>query len=933
VEKKGAPIVIGQRVGHYEVEAKLGEGGMGVVYRAVDTHLHRHVALKFIRTPVNADPERRQRFLQEAQATSALNHPNIVTVYGIETADSSGGVIDVIAMECVVGKTLDEILRAGRLPLDAALSYAGQIADGLAAAHAAGIIHRDLKPSNVMVTEGGRVKVLDFGVAKLMEGAGFDEASPTRTGHYAGPLTTGGRVVGTASYMSPEQAEGRSVDARSDVFAMGAVVYEMVTGRRAFPGDSRRSDVSPVAGEEPEPIHTTRGDAPAELQRIVAQCLRKDPARRFQHMGDVKVALDDVREEWNSRGARPTSAKGVRRSRARWAVVMLLIALIAAVGGALAWRKAGAPAVKHDRSLTQVTRDSGLTTDAAPSPAGNLLAYASDRSGDGNLDIWVQPFPRGAPLRLTRSEADDYQPSFSPDGSRIAFRSERDGGAIYVVSALGGQETRVAEKGRRPRFSPDGNWIAYFVGDTVLSSGTIHVIAAAGGTPRQLGPSRLRAREPIWSPDGRHLLCRAFPVEKVATMEWVLLPVDGGDPVETGAGEALARENLRDWGKPDAWAPDGETVFFSARSGDSTNVWKLRLSAKTGRVAAPPQQVTFGTGLLEKPAVLGEGRLLFTSANANVDLWGSRIDPATGTVTGAMEQVTREPGREDWPSISADGTRVAYLSERSGTPEVWVKDLEREREIAITVSRQHVAYPRIAADGTRVGYLVPAEGAESAASSSNDASDRPSAQRGSLFVASISPAGEVSVPVNVCEDCGRLWDWSRDGRYVLSRGAAALTLLDLQTGARTDLAQFTSTLFDARFAPDDKWIAFTVHTGALTRQNFVAPFRGPSPIETSAWVAITDGRALDRQVSWAPRGDMLYFQSERDGFRCIWAARLDPATKRPLGDPFPVQHFHRAQRSLVTAIRDPGSISISNGGSRMVFSLGEMTGNIWVTRY
>ncbi|MFI5006489.1 MAG: protein kinase, partial [Solirubrobacterales bacterium] len=698
--------MIGRRLGHYQIVAKLGEGGMGVVYEAIDTLLNRPVALKVISAPASADPQRRRRFLHEAQAASALNHPSIVTIYGIETTASTDGPIDVIAMECVVGRTLDQVIGERVMPLGQILDFAVQIADALATAHAAGIVHRDLKPSNVMVTETGRVKVLDFGLAKLVAAGSGDG---TRTDHGGEqPLTSDGAVLGTASYMSPEQAEGRQVDARSDVFAFGALLYEMVTGRRAFRGDSRVSILSAIVREPHEPLRAIRPDAPDELERVVAHCLRKDPARRFQHMDEARVALEDVRDESVSRtkgATRPARAPTLRVTT----LALCLLALVVVVGGALAWRKAAAPDAERDRSLTQITRDSGLTTDAAPSPAGNLLAYASDRSGEGNLDIWVQPLPRGEPIRLTRSGADDHEPSFSPDGSRIAFRSERDGGGIYVISALGGHEALIAEKGRRPRFSPDGGSIAYFVGDTPLSSGAVHVVPATGGTPRQLGASGLRARQPIWSPDGKHLLCTAFPIDETATRDWIVIPVDGGSPVATDTGEAFRQAKIAGWRgtglrgielTPDAWAPDGETVFFSARSGDSTNVWKVRLSPKTWRVEGAAQQVTFGTGSMEKAALLGLHRLFLTSAVANVDIWGLPTDPITGAAAGELERITREPGNDDWPSISADGQRVAYLSERSGGRAVWVQDLGRPGALATTVSPERVAYPRIAADGS-----------------------------------------------------------------------------------------------------------------------------------------------------------------------------------------------------------------------------------------
>jgi serine/threonine protein kinase len=272
--------MIGRTISHYEVLEKLGEGGMGVVYKARDSRLKRFVALKVLPPEKVADPERKQRFVQEARSASALNHPNIVTVYDI---DQSAGV-DFIAMEYVEGKTLDGLIGRKGLKLSEALKYAVQIADALAKAHAAGIVHRDLKPANVMVTGDGRAKVLDFGLAKLTETATVSPEDLTLTEK---PSTELGLIVGTVSYMSPEQAEGKKVDARSDIFSFGSLLYEMLSGRRAFRRDSQALTLAAILHLEPPALPE---GTPSEMERIVARCLRKDPARRFQNMADLKVA-------------------------------------------------------------------------------------------------------------------------------------------------------------------------------------------------------------------------------------------------------------------------------------------------------------------------------------------------------------------------------------------------------------------------------------------------------------------------------------------------------------------------------------------------------------------------------------------------------------------------------------------------------------------
>jgi len=382
----------GRTISHYEVLEKLGEGGMGVVYKARDSHLKRFVALKVLPTEKVADAERKQRFVQEARAASALNHPNIVTVHDIDQSDG----IDFIAMEYVEGKSLGELIGRKGLKLSEALKYAVQIADALAKAHAAGIVHRDLKPANVMVTGDGRVKVLDFGLAKLTETAPVGPEDPTLTER---PSTEVGLIVGTAGYMSPEQAEGKTVDARSDIFSFGSVLYEMVTGRRAFRRDSPASTLAAILHLEPPPLPA---EIPQELERVITRCLRKDPLRRFQHIDDVKIALEELKEESDSGKltaaqvpARPRSRRFLRPALAAAAVAVL------AAGSVFLWRRAQAkPLTDKDvlvlADFTNTTGDSvfddtlrqGLSVQLEQSP---FLKLVSEPKVDETLKLMGRP--------------------------------------------------------------------------------------------------------------------------------------------------------------------------------------------------------------------------------------------------------------------------------------------------------------------------------------------------------------------------------------------------------------------------------------------------------------------------------------------------------------------------------------------------------------
>ncbi|HXP61392.1 MAG TPA: serine/threonine-protein kinase [Dongiaceae bacterium] len=390
--------MVGRTVGHYRIVEKLGEGGMGVVYKARDTHLDRLVAIKVLPPERVADPDRKRRFVLEAKAASALNHPNIVTIYDIDQQDG----VDYIAMEHIQGRTLDRWIGRKGLKLDEALKCGVQIADALSRAHAAGIIHRDLKPGNIMVDEHGQVKVLDFGLAKLTDTAPTGEDESTRT---LVPATEEGSIVGTAAYMSPEQAEGKPVDARSDIFSFGAVLYEMIAGKRAFQQGSRASTLAAVLTQEPDPLPA---EIPRDLDKVIRRCLRKGPAHRFQTMADLKVALEELKEESESgkltaaqAPARPRSRRFLRPSLAAAAVLVL------AAGSVFLWRHVhAAPLTDKDvlvlSDFTNTTGDSvfddtlkqGLAVQLEQSPFLKLVS-------EGRVNETLKLMGRPAGDRLT----------------------------------------------------------------------------------------------------------------------------------------------------------------------------------------------------------------------------------------------------------------------------------------------------------------------------------------------------------------------------------------------------------------------------------------------------------------------------------------------------------------------------------------------------
>jgi serine/threonine protein kinase len=490
----------GTNVGHYEILEKLGEGGMGMVYKARDVLLNRTAALKFLPPESAAEDDKRARFVQEAQAASALNHPNIITIYEVGQA----GDRDFIAMELVQGQALDREIGRKALPIEKAVAYGIQIADAFAAAHAAGIVHRDLKPGNVMLGGSGVVKVLDFGLAKLVT-SGAPVSDATRTILAGGPKTADGAILGTVSYMSPEQAEGKPVDHRSDIFAFGALLYEMLTGRQAFHGDSAVSTLAAILTAEPAPLSVEVQGVPLELARIVSRCLRKAPEKRWQSIADVRIALEEFRQDLESGKLAATPATAAASQR-RWIPIAATVLATAALAGFAVSRFKSSTPSPELWQIRRLTSDAGTSMFPAISQDGKLVAYISDRAGGDSQDLWVQQIGGGDPVQLTRDLQYCRQPAFSPDASRIVLHCGKEPDGIYVVPALGGLTKKVAE-GDLPHFSPDGSQISYVAASSAdPKKRSLWTIPAEGGTAKEIKVDKGINSRPVWTRDGKGLL-------------------------------------------------------------------------------------------------------------------------------------------------------------------------------------------------------------------------------------------------------------------------------------------------------------------------------------------------------------------------------------------------------------------------------------------
>ena len=888
--------MIGRTISHYRILEKLGEGGMGVVYKARDSHLKRFVALKVLPPDMVADAERKHRFVQEARSASALNHPNIVTVYDIDQTDG----VDFIAMEYIEGRTLDELIGRKGLKLGEALKYAVQIADALAKAHAAGIVHRDLKPGNVMVTGDGRAKVLDFGLAKLTEAAPVSPEDPSLT---AQPATQTGMIVGTVSYMSPEQAEGKKVDARADIFSFGSLLYEMLTGRRPFRRDTPALTLAAILHMEPPPLPA---EIPHDVEKVITRCLRKDPARRFQTMADLKVTLEELKEDSES-GKLAAAEPAPTASRGRRFVALLAAAvLVLGAVGVVAWWFLGRSSASREFAVERLTFEPHTAFEPAVTPDGKLIVYSSDR--EGNFDLYLQQIGGRQTMRLTRDEADDWQPSFSPDGSRVAFRSERDGGGLYIVDTLGGAERKIADRGRLPRFSPDGSTIAYLVRNAFTGRAKMYLVPANGGSSRAFEPEfevlavAYTNQPPLWSPDGRRILFVGLRGGDARTRNWWAAPVDGGEPVAVGEPPAQVAASIR---MVSAWT--GKHVYFmEGNTVEGTPIYRVPIAPGSGKVVGAPQRLTSSEGVHVGCAVSSDGRMVFVLMTGANNVWRIPLDADRGTVTGAPRQLTTESHNKLSLTVAANESKLAYVGlfqVGRGWVEIRVLDIASGREEAFPASRASLqAGPRLSFDGTRLAY---------------------SDQAGGKLVSYVVATGHGASPRPTCENCA-VAGFFASPNEVLARYGRQLYRQNIETGARTLLLD--QSISDPVVSSDDRWLAFTAEKPDGTAALYIAPVR-ERPVLPRDWTEIAEDRNRIGSPRWSPNGNLLYYFSARDGVLCVWAQRFDRG-RAPSGPAIPVFHGHGTPSTRLSNIV---SMGIAPGGLYLMTTT-DAKANIWAMR-
>ncbi|HSB10445.1 MAG TPA: protein kinase [Blastocatellia bacterium] len=738
----------GARIAHYQILEQIGSGGMGEVYLAQDTRLGRKVALKLLPPSLTVDPKLRARFFREAQLASALDHPNVCTIH--EVGQSSGHLF--IAMQYVEGVNLKQLIDSRPLKLDALLSISLQAADALAAAHDRGIIHRDIKSNNIIITPRGQVKVLDFGLAKLMDGRGPGNGNVNSD--LTSTLTRAGAVMGTPSYMSPEQARGEGADHRSDIFSLGVVIYEMASGDVPFKGKSHAETMNAVINEPHTHLSEFNEDLPAELSATIDRALSKEPADRYQSMGEM---LQDLRQigravglvgSSDSQGAVTTYIPLRRRSvrRGLWAMTLLGLALLAGVG---LWYSSLRPMPQPPRAplqTTPLTSYVGIEFLPAFSPDGKQVAFVWNGEKGDNIDVYVKLVEAGTPHRLTTNPADDSFPAWSPDGSHIAFRRHtQESDAVYLTPSLSGPERKLADIFPRllgPRvggdglaFSLDGKFLAVPDRSSSGEPFSIVLISTETGEKRKLSSplaGSVGDNTPSFSPDGSQLAFSRMSGQGVEDI--YVMRAEGGEPRRL----TFDNRDIRDLD----WTSDGrEIVFISDREGD-TGLW--RVSALGGTPERLVSAVGYNIGRL---SISRQGdRLVYSQQFVDTNIWRVELAGPNRKVSAPTMLISSSKS-DSAPQYAPDGRRITFRSDRSGSFEIWACEADGSNPIQLTnFSGPQAGSPCWSPDGRQIAFDARPDG------------------NPDIFVIS----ADGGRPRRLTEDPGEdiAPSWSNDGRWI-----------------------------------------------------------------------------------------------------------------------------------------------------------------------
>jgi eukaryotic-like serine/threonine-protein kinase len=857
-----ADSLIGLTVSHYRIIEKLGGGGMGVVYKAEDTRLHRFVALKFLPDDVAKDPTTLARFQREAQAACALNHPNICTIHDI--GEENGRAF--IAMEYLDGATLKHLISGQAIELDRLLDLAIQVAEGLDAAHSEDIVHRDIKPANIFVTKKGRAKILDFGLAKLTTAklAADSDAATVGTLEDTHRLTSPGSTMGTVAYMSPEQVLGKPLDARTDLFSFGVVLYEMATGFLPFTGESTGAVFDAILHKEAIKAVQLNTAIPQELERTIDKALEKDRDVRYQSASEMRADLKRLKRDTES--GKSTAIKGhplpqTSTTRtpllSRWygtkmlsVLSLILVFLAIAVYRFVDGRTTVVPF--HSTSIERLTT-SGTVRKAAISPDGKYMAYAA--TVEGKQSLWVRQTSTRSDIEIIPPAEDHHflGLTYSPDGNYVLYVQSASGfgsGTVYQIPTLGGQSRQIVDKVSSPvAFSPGGRQLA-FVRDNPGSETSLIVTESDGTGERQLSarkiPDPFSEQGISWSPDGGTIAVGAY-----SGGECYVYTVQVADGALKRVGSKSWRHILRV-----AWLPDSSGFVLGAQDSANGPLQLWELSYPDGQARRITNDLN---DYIDLDLTADSSALVTVLREVRSNLW-------VGMPPNQLLQIGHEVASQEglFGLIWTAGGRIAYGSLASGRRELWVMDAEGRdaRQLTTGADLQFFSTPASCPDGS-ILFASGVFGAANVYRISADGNNRRQlTSEGTNGAPSCSPDGKWVV-----------FNASRGGDYTLWR-------IPLEGGTPEQITDYASAF--PTFSPDGKWIAFEDYAQPRASKIAVVPLGGGKPVRTFDF--FVSGVAGYPVIRWTNDGRALTYVLDKQGVSNIWAQPLDGSLPKQLTD-------------------------------------------------